>query len=274
MKVWYYWVFRHTFQIIFYEDGLIIYLGDEFMTKETKSKSMDWLKGVLSNQSPQVVKETTPHESEDIQMTADVEEPEKNTTSTNLLSKEDQDKVTLDLIVSLENMLKDRQLILYKNKDLEEQLDNANEMISKFKHDQVKREQLIQEKNKEISLLENKLTNKQMNYDQLLEDYKEFQGTSKVEYTTLSNQLEKQINKYNKLNEEATHTQYQNLLKINQYEDRIRELEVENQKLQEQFEQVLEEKNQLMKSINDFTERMSFSFTPKPPAPAASKDSE
>lgn len=102
-----------------------------------------------------------------------------------------------------------------------------------------------------------------MNYDQLLEDYKEFQSTSKFEYEKLTNQLEKETNKYNKLNEESTQIQYQYLLKIKDYEDKIRSLEVENQKYMEQYETILEEKSQLMESINDFTERMSFSFNPK-----------
>lgn len=234
------------------------------MTKDSKSLSMNWFKGAFSNQhqieqekAALIVVEDAPENTEDSESTAAL-------SNNSLLSKENQDKVSLDLIVSIENILKDRQLILYKNSELTERLATANEMISRLKHDQIKKEQLLQEKMKEINILEGKLTTKQMSYDQLLEDYKTYQNTSKIEFEKLSNQLEKEIQKYNKLNEESTQTQYQNLLQIKEHEDKIRNLEVENQKYIEQYEKILEEKNQLMESVNDFTERMSFSFNPKP----------
>lgn len=169
----------------------------------------------------------------------------------------------LDLIVSLENMLKDRQLIQYRNKALEEQLQNANETINRLKQDQLKKEQLLQEKNKEIRSLEDSLTSKQMSYEQLLEDYKEFQNTAKIEYDKIASHLEAERNKYNKLNEQATNAQYQSMLKINELEEKIRTLEIEKQQYAEQYQKVLKEKTELLQTINDFTERMSFSFLPK-----------
>lgn len=192
------------------------------------------------------------------------ESEQANTYNENLLfSKDNQDKVVLDSIVSLENMIKDRQLILYKNKGLEEQLFVANETISRMKKDLMKKDQQLQEKSKEIRGLEISLTNKQMNYDQLLEDYKEYQNTSNMEYEKVSSQLETEANKYAKLNEESMNTQYQNMLKINELEEKVRSLETENQQYIQQYQKILGEKNELMKTINDFTERMSFSFSPK-----------
>ncbi|NLY85010.1 MAG: hypothetical protein GX077_01495, partial [Tissierellia bacterium] len=76
-------------------------------------------------------------------------------------------------------------------------------------------------------------------------------------------QLEAEIEKYNKLNEEAMETQYKNMLKINELEEIIRNLRIENQKYQQQYEKILNEKSELMKIINDFTEKMSISFSPK-----------
>lgn len=180
-----------------------------------------------------------------------------------LFSKDNQDKTVLDVIVSLENMLKERQLIAYKNKGLEDQLATANETINRFKHDQIKKDQLIQEKNKEIRELENNLTNKQMRYDQLLEDYKEYQQTSNTEYEKLSIQLEKESAKYNKLYEESTKAQYESMAKVNELEEKIRNLEIENQNFAEQYQKIVEDKEELLQTFNDFTEKMSFSFSPK-----------
>lgn len=241
--------------------------GDESMTKDTKNKSIGWLKGVLSNQSQsdQSSKEELVTTAIFEEQSSNMEEPEQSDIPSNkqLFLKDNQDKVSLDLIVSVENMLSDRQLLLYKNKALEDQLYNANETISRLKHDIAKKEQLLQDKNQEISVLESNLTNKQMSYDQLLEDYKDFQYTSKQEFDKISSQLEKEIIKYNKLNEKSTYTEYQNMLKIKELEEKISHLEVENQKYIEQYQRILGEKNQLIETINDFTERMSFSFSPK-----------
>lgn len=192
------------------------------------------------------------------------EEPEQLVTDNNkkLFIKDNQDKIVLDVMNSIENMLTERQLVSYKNKGLEEQLNAANETISRFKHEQIKKDQLFQEKSKEIRELEVTLTNKQMSYDQLLEDYKAYQLTSNMEYEKTSNQLEAEISKYNKLQEEAEHTQYHSLLKTNELEDRIRILEIDNQKFAEQHQKIVNEKAELMQTINDFTDRMSLSFLP------------
>jgi hypothetical protein len=229
---------------------------------ETKTKSKGWLKGKLSNQN-QLDKNSKQEDILTDKVESYPEEPESTDMANNkhLFSKDNQDKVSLDMIVSLENMLKDRQLILYKNKGLEDQLYTANEIISRLKLEQVKKDQLLQDKSKEFSVIEGKLTKKQMNYDQLLEDYKDYQNTSNFEFEKVTNQLEKESNKYNKLNEESTKVQHQNIQKISQLEEKIRNLEVENQNYVEQYHKIQNEKTQLMKTINDFTESMSFSLS-------------
>lgn len=238
------------------------------MTKETKTKSSGWFKNVLSNQNE--LAQTTSDEDktllhqyeDDINHTEELA-PTYSSSKNDIFSKDNQDKISLDLIVSLENMLHDRQLILYKNEGLEEQLQNSHETISRLKHDIVKKEQLVQDKNKEIRVLESNLTNKQMSYDQLLEDYKEYQSTSSNDFEKISNHLEIEINKYTKLKEESTNIQHQNMLMNRELEEKIRNLEIENQNYAEKYAKILEEKSELIQTINDFTERMSFSFSAK-----------
>ncbi|HIW32596.1 MAG TPA: hypothetical protein IAA29_07405 [Candidatus Paenibacillus intestinavium] len=239
------------------------------MASEIEKKGKNWFKSVLSNQNQlekgsaenqELITEFVFNES-----TKSMEESEQPNTDINkqFFEKNNQDKIVLDVMVSIENMLKERQLLSYKNKGLEEQLNATNETINRFKHDQIKKDQLLQEKQKEIRDLENNLTNKQMSYDQLLEDYKEYQLESNVEYEKISNQLEIEVSKYNKHYEETSKNQYQNMLKVNDLEDKIRSLEIENQKYSEQYQKIVNEKAELMNTINDFTERMSFSFSAK-----------
>ncbi|WP_164667296.1 hypothetical protein [Virgibacillus doumboii] len=238
------------------------------MSKDVDRKSMGWLKGVLSNQTQAEQTSTEQHAATEVteeQQTTAEDEHEQVSTSENrnIFSRDSQDKVASDLVVSLENMLKDRELLQYKSKGLKDQLHTANDTINRYKHEDMKKDQLIQEKNKEIRELEGSLTNKQMNYDQLLEDYKEYQSKSNNEYEKIANELETESNKYAKLSEESTNAQYQSMLKIKELEEKVRNLEIENQKYNERYEKISEEKAELMQTINDFTERMSFSFSPK-----------
>lgn len=246
-------------------------LGDVAMAKDTKNKSIGWFKGVLSNQNeqsqPSDEVDSAPPEFELVQndfSRNDVSIPSDNSSKKYIMSKENLDKVSLDMIVSIENVLNERQLILFKNEDLETQLQAANDTISRLKYDLVKKDQLVQDKSKEIRTLESNLTNKQMGYDQLLEDYKEYQSTANLDFEKVSNQLEKEINKYNLLKEESASAQYQNMLNIRELEEKIRDLETENKKFEAQCAKITTEKAELMKTIHDFTERMSFSFSTKP----------
>lgn len=240
------------------------------MAKDTKNKSMGWLKGVLtSNQSEQ---HSNPPAEEPLLVNHEESESHPAETAiTNdrsskkfILSKENLDKVSLDLVISVENMLNDRQLVIYKNEDLENQLQTALETIERLKNDIIKKEQLIEDKNKEIDGLENTLTSKQMSYDQLLDDYKEYQETANINFEKVSAQLEKKNNKYELLKEESAAIQDQHLKQIRNLEERIRELEADNKKLEAQCTKVLAEKAELMQTINEFTERMFTSFSPKP----------
>ena len=237
--------------------------------ENTKKKGIGWFKA--SNHGQNQLDEENIDQQVDVTKTMKEEQlitmkesEEKSIQNNNaLFSKDNQDKVVLDSIVSLENMIKDRQLLLYKNKDIDNQLFSANETISRIKQDLMKKEQLLLEKNKEIRGLETSLTNKQMSYDQLLEDYKDYQTTSNAEYENMSIQLDTEVNKYNKLNEELMNSQYQNMLKINELEEKVRILKIENEQFEQQYRRVVDEKAELMKTINDFTDRMSFSLSPK-----------
>lgn len=238
-----------------------------------KKKGAGWFKSANNNQNSldenYIEQQSAKTSIADKEQITNVNEHDKvNTQNDNyLFSKDNQDKVVLDLIVSLENMIKDRRLILYRSKGLEDQLHTATETINRMKQELMKKDQILQENSKEIRKLENILTNKQMSYDQLLEDYKEYQNKSSVEYERISNQLDTEISKYNKFSEEFTSFQHQNILKINELEETIRSLKIENQQYSQQYQQILDEKSQLMQTINDFTARMSFSFSQKPSTP-------
>lgn len=222
-------------------------------------KTRGWLKNLLTARS-ETASETAAAEIQAI--TENEAEPAVPASSDAELSLLDQDKAALDLIVAVENMLNDRQLTAFRLKDHEEQLQNAYDTINRLKNEMSKKEHAILEKEKEFRNLEDKLTQKQMSYDQLLEDYKEYQNSASSGMENLKYQLEKERNKYAKLNEEFSQYQHESVRKTKELDEKIRDLESENQKVESQYQKVLEEKNHLLQTISDFTARMNFSLTP------------
>ncbi|MWV45942.1 hypothetical protein GRF59_20195 [Paenibacillus sp. HJL G12] len=219
-------------------------------------KTRGWLKNILNTRTgtvpePLEVQEDTDSDAVSLEASAE--------TDYSLL---EQDKAAMDLIAAVENMLNDRQLASLKNKDNEQQLQGAFESMNRLKNELSKKEHFILEKEKEFRSLEDKLTHKQMSYDQLLEDYKEYQNSSNSGIENLKYQLEKERNKYVKINEEFSNYQYESMKKTKELEEKIRDLESENQQVESQHQKVLEEKNHLLQTIADFTARMNFSFTP------------
>lgn len=246
-------------------------MGDDILATEIDKKKTSWFKSALSSHTAEKVEVEVEVEAEPITNQEEPEqlniipvqkwEPEPPMEDIQLIfNRENQDKTAIDVISSIESLLKDRQLVSLKNQALNEQVATANETIQRTKREMLKKDQLIQDKVKEIRELETNLTNTQMSYDQLLEDYKEFQLTSNLEFEKLSNQLETEKTKYEKLYEESSRMNAQNANTITELQERIRNLEIENAKSLEQYEKITNEKTELMKSINDFTEKMSFSF--------------
>lgn len=224
------------------------------------NKTRGWLKNVLTARSEfnQIQNEPQHPSNEDPELNAGTLQEHSESDYSWL----DKDKTALDLVMAVENLLNDRQLSQFKAKDTEDQLDNANEVINRLKNDLSKKEHLLLEKDKEYRVLEDKLTSKQMSYDQLLEDYKEYQNSTNTSIENLKYQLEKERSKYAKLNEEFSRYQQESILKAKELEEKIIDLEAENQQLTSQYQKIAEEKAQLVQSINDFTEKMSFSFQP------------
>lgn len=240
-----------------------------------KKAPMGWLKGVLTTRNDEEHQELDDKLIDEPMIEQTNSVPTNDSSNyKNVFSRENQDKITLDLIVSVENIINDRQILSYKNKDLTDQLHNANEMIKRLKHEQHKRDQQINDYEKTIHTLEENLSSKQMSYDQLIEDYKEYQSTSNEMIENLKFQIEKEQNKYAKLEEEMTKYQYQYMQQINHLEERIRDLETDNQQTHELYQKIREEKTQLLHTINDFTARMSYNFTTSEAPKNSTSDSQ
>lgn len=230
-------------------------LGRWFQNGKQKKRNKGWFK--LSTDNEKVEEGVNEGQVEELVV------ENENINTENILSKENQDKTVLDLIVSTENIVKERKLFLYEINALNEQLASANETINRIKQELSAKDQMLEDNKKEIENLEKNLASNQSKYDQLLEDYKQYRNEATAEYEKISVQLKLEMDKYKQLNEEFKAFKQESSAKINELTETIRNLEIENKRYIKQYHEILEEKSKLIESINAFTERMSSSFLQK-----------
>ncbi|MDR5658842.1 hypothetical protein RH915_05010 [Serpentinicella sp. ANB-PHB4] len=197
------------------------------------------------------------HQEENLPKQPQLKEETQTSENPSITSLSHKEKVIVDVEVAVEQIIKDRQLKMVAIKDLEAQLTNANQKIDKLKQDVQTANKKVNEQQMEKKQLEEELTLKKLNFDQLLEDYGEYQVRISNEVEEVNFALEKEQEKYRQLSEDYKQFRISMAQQIKTLEETIREKEIENQKLVERHKKIQEEKVQLLKSFSDFTERVN-----------------
>lgn len=179
----------------------------------------------------------------------------------NIPTKLEQDKVTLDLVTAVNQYIKMRQVSMQENALLESRLAEANDQIKLLKDELSRASEVILERDKQIASLEQKLTDKNSLIDQMIEDNNEIRTSLTNEVNDLKNMIVVEQKKYKKLSDESEQENNELRKKLREYEDKIRHLESEKSNLIENYNKLREENRYLMNTINDFTNRMSTSFS-------------
>lgn len=238
-------------------------------TNQRSARKKAWLRGILTGRADTgAAAQRTEEEADEsvaeagLEPEAAVRGEESGQPKYFFSLREQKDKITLDLVVAVENALNDRKLLQFKNKGLEEKLRTANESIERLKNEFRKSEQMVEDLKAEVSRLELKLTDKQADYDKLLNDYREYRNGMAREIEKLKAHIEKEQSKYAKLSEEYNRHQLQTIQKVRDLEERIRELEAENQAIANQHQPALAEKAELLQTISEFTHRMNDTVIP------------
>ncbi|MBO8157286.1 MAG: hypothetical protein H0Z32_12585 [Bacillaceae bacterium] len=169
----------------------------------------------------------------------------------------EEDHVATNLLNQVEAILKDRQFLMKKVDKLENEVGYTKDVVEQLRRDKSELEQKVSDKNEEVYQLEEKMAEQQMNYNQLVEDYKKLQTqySSKVKELNEKNNEEKR--KYIQLDEDFESYRHEVNETISSLEAKIRDLKVENENIMEKYHQVLHDKLQLIQKINDFTSNLS-----------------
>ncbi|GEL77961.1 hypothetical protein [Tenuibacillus multivorans] len=170
------------------------------------------------------------------------------------------DKIALDLLVAVDQMMSDRDLVKQNLDDVRDRLKHSDDYVNKLTQEKAQLEQTVSDKDTEIGRLDDQIANRNMKYDQLMEDYQEMQMRLTREIEELKNNINIEEERYAKLNETYERHQMESISKEQKLEDKIRELETKNENLQKKYYKIREENSYLLGMFKDFNNRMSSSF--------------
>ncbi|MEK8131435.1 hypothetical protein WMW72_26350 [Paenibacillus filicis] len=173
------------------------------------------------------------------------------------ISKANLDKKSLDLLFAVDQLIQAKQhsdMSIYEHQD---RLMHANGNIDRLSRDLKNMGRVVEEREKSILDLEQKLTEKNLKYDQMLEDCRDIQNGMTTEIEELKNVIDLEQQKYSSLLHKHNEAQLEKSRKINELEEKNGKLAIEHAHLMQKFEAQREEKAYLLSMIQDFTTRMS-----------------
>ncbi|WP_238162363.1 hypothetical protein [Cohnella sp. AR92] len=177
-----------------------------------------------------------------------------------LLNKGHLDKRSLDLIFAVEQMINAKQQVEMTRNDLQDRLGHANGQIDRLNRDLKNLSKVIEEREKSILELEQRLIDKNLKVDQLMEDYRELHSKLSGEIEELKGVIELERQNYASLLQKYNEMAAEKNKKIGELEEKNARLEVELSQMKQKFEAIRQEKAHLLNIVNDFTNRLTSPF--------------
>ncbi|WP_159881235.1 hypothetical protein [Paenibacillus puerhi] len=172
-------------------------------------------------------------------------------------SKANLDKKSLDLLFAVDQMIQAKahaEMSIYEYQD---RLTHASGNVDRLTRDLKNMGRVVEEREKSILELEQKLIEKNLKLDQMMDDCRDIQNGLSEEIEELKNVIDLEQQKYSSLLQKHNEAQLEKSRKINELEEKIGKLAVEHAHLTQKFEEQREEKAYLLSMIQDFTTRMS-----------------
>lgn len=175
-------------------------------------------------------------------------------------NKAQMDKKSLDLVFAVEQMIQAKQHVEISYRELQDRLSQANGHIERMGKDLKNLNKVIEERERSILELEQKLTERNLKVDQMMEDYRELQSSLSGEIEELKGVIEIERQKYASLLQKHNEMHAEKNKRISDLEEKIGKQEIEYSHLKQKFEALRQEKTYLLNMVNDFTARLTTPF--------------
>lgn len=177
-----------------------------------------------------------------------------------LTEKFKKDKVALDLVVAVDQVIRDRELSEHKLNELQSRFDHSKTQGHLLSNEINHLTRLLAEREKQIETFEAKLGDKNIEIDQLMEDLRELQSRMSAEIRELKAVVEIERGKYSKLQEQYKIEMSKATMSIKQSEEKLASMESKANTLTRLYEDVRKENTYLLNMVNEFTNRMTVTF--------------
>ncbi len=171
-----------------------------------------------------------------------------------------EDKTCLNLALAVEQAIMAKQVSDQNVEELKDRLQDSQKQNEIIRRDLGRVRALLAEKEKQIDDLKDKVTEKNMQIDQALEQYRQMESEMTETVDELKNRLDIEQRKYQQLSQEAQNQQQEALREIKQRDSTIHELQGHKANLKQQLQEVKEQNSYLMNIVRDFTDQVSGSF--------------
>lgn len=215
------------------------------------------------NIEPKVLNEPSQDEIKIEQAKMKDEEGNLESESTNTLhvsSNIKNNKELMNLILAVDQVVHQHQISEHEFIDLQNRYTHTTGQLAERDEEIRRTNKVVVNKDKTIGILENKITDNNLKFDQIMEDFNLMKSQLSNEIDDLKNAIDIEKKKYKSLNEQYDKELIDQVNKIKTKEEIILKLESENANFREQNEQITKENKYLLTLANDFTSRISASF--------------
>lgn len=167
------------------------------------------------------------------------------------------DDLSSRVFASVVALVEDRRQVTSAWQETRQLLMDAEHTVDELKEEQRHMQLLVEKKEDEIQAFRRQLADKQLKYDQLLEDYKQLRANDAVEYEKLQQQMKELRLGYENLNADYTRFRSESMKEVERLEAEIRGGVVRYHQLLDEFNKVRDENMSLMANVMNFTQQIS-----------------
>lgn len=182
----------------------------------------------------------------------------------NALSPGADDELSTRLFASVVSIVEDRRQLTMSLEEYRRYLHDAERTVEELKLDKRASQLVIEKKEEEIEASHRLVAEKQLKYDQLLDDYKQLRTNDAKEFERLQLQIKEIRLNYENLNSDYSRYRSESMREAEKMEADVRESIVKYHQLLDEYNKLREENTNLMSNIVNFTQQMSSLRVPEP----------
>ncbi len=175
----------------------------------------------------------------------------------NILSSGIDDELTTRLFAAAVSIVEDRRQLTISLEEYKRHLHDSEQTVEGLKLDKRAAQMTIEKKEEEIESAHRLVAEKQLKYDQLLDDYKQLRANDAKEFERLQMQTKEIRLNYENLNADYSRFRNESMRETEKLEAEAREGLVKYHQLLDEYNKLREENASFLTNIVNFTQQMS-----------------